>query len=185
MPGAPPDQTPPKLSVNDSEVPPSFLVGGESFTIDQLQRLPSDPGRLAARLRAAVQEQLEVIGGKPGATGPSAEAALFHAAADLLNLPVTPEVRAAAFEVMAGAEGARLLGRVEDPAGRRGTGVSFPESPEAERVFIVDEATATLLATELVANDPVRFGVRAPAGSTILSITWLETGWTDQLGREP
>jgi hypothetical protein len=63
--------------------------------------------------------------------------------------------------------------------------VSFPESPEAERVFIVDEATATLLATELVVNDPVRFGVRAPAGSTILSITWLETGWTDRLGPEP
>lgn len=131
MPGAPPDKTPPKPSVNNSDVPPSFLVGGESFTIDQLQRLPSDPGRLAARLRAAVQEQLE------------------------------------------------------DPAGRRGTGVSFPESPEAERVFIVDKATATLLATELVANHPDRFGVRAPAGSTILSITWLETGCTDRLGQEP
>jgi hypothetical protein len=63
--------------------------------------------------------------------------------------------------------------------------VGFPESPGAQRVFIVDEATATLLATELVANDPVRFGVRAPAGSTILSITWLEIGWTDRLGRQP
>jgi hypothetical protein len=120
MPGAPPDKTPPKPSVNDSDVPPSFLVGGEPFTIDRLHRLPSDPGRLAARLRAAVQKQLEIIGGKPGAAGPSAEALLFHAAADLLNLPVTPEVRAAAFEVMAGADGARLLGRVEDPAGRQG-----------------------------------------------------------------
>ena len=185
LPGAPPDTTPPKPSVNDSHVPPSFLVGGESLTIDQLQRLPSHPDRLAARLRAGVQEQLEIIAGKPGTTGPSAEALLFHAAADLLNLPVTPEVRAAAFEVMAGVDGARLLGRVEDPAGRRGTGVGFPESPGAQRVFIVDEATATLMATELVANDPARFEVRAPAGSTILSITWLEIGWTDRLGRQP
>jgi hypothetical protein len=52
-------------------------------------------------------------------------------------------------------------------------------------VFIVDKATATLLATVLVANHADRFGVRAPAGSTILSITWLETGWTDRLGQEP
>jgi hypothetical protein len=80
---------------------------------------------------------------------------------------------------------ARLLGELEDPAGRRGTGVTFPGSPEADRVFIVEEAGATLLATVLVAKDPAHFGVRVPPGTAILSTTWLETGWTDRLGEEP
>ena len=33
--------------------------------------------------------------------------------------------------------------------------------------------------------DPAHFGVRVPAGTTILSITWLETGWTDRVGQQP
>jgi hypothetical protein len=63
--------------------------------------------------------------------------------------------------------------------------VSLPQSPQARRVFIIEPATATLLAAELVANDPGHFGVRVPAGTTILSTTWLEAGWADKLGRRP
>jgi hypothetical protein len=188
MPGAPPDDTPDrpvKPSVNDSNEPPGFIVGGESLTIDQLQRLPTDPGRLAARLRVAVQELLDNWPTTPGSDPPNVHALVFQAAADLFNRPVTQAVRAAAFEVMAGTDGARLLGPMEDPAGRQGTGITLPGRPEADQVLIVEEATATLLASELVAKDPAHFGVRVPAGTTILSTTWLETGWTDRVGQQP
>lgn len=188
MPGAPPDDRPGrpvKPSVNDSNVAPGFIVGGESLTIDQLQRLPADPGRLAARLRVAVRGLLDNWPTKPGLDPPSIRALVFQAAAELLNQPVTQAARAAAFKLMAGTDGAILLGRMEDPAGRQGTGITLPSSPEADRVLIVDEATATLLASELVARDPAHFRVRVPAGTTILSVTWLETGWTGRFGQEP
>jgi hypothetical protein len=185
MPGAPPGKTPPPApSVNDVDVPPGYIVGGEQLTMDQLRRLPADPRRLAARLRASVQGLLDNWPTDPGTDPPDVQGLVFLAATDLLATPITQPVRAAAFKVMAGLDGVRLLGPVADPAGRQGTGMSFPEGPEAERVFIVDEATATLLATMVVARDPDHFQVRVPAGTTILSTTWLETGWTDRPGGE-
>ncbi len=174
--GAPPGgKPPPDPSVNDVGVPPRFLVGYQELTMNQLKRLPADPSRLAALLRV----------GLPAGSGPQIEALLFASAADLLNLPVSPQVRTAAFKVMAGVNGARLLGTITDPAGRKGTGVAFPESPHADRVFIVDQTTATLLAMEYVANDPSQLGARVPPGTAILTETWLATGWTDKRGQQP
>jgi hypothetical protein len=63
--------------------------------------------------------------------------------------------------------------------------VAVAESPHADRVFIVDQATATLLAMECVAKDPGQLGVRVAPGTAILTETWLATGWTDKLGRQP
>ncbi len=51
---------------------------------------------------------------------------------------------------------------------------------------VAEAVVVALEAVEVEQHQQQRPGrVRAPAGSTILSITWLETGWTDQLGREP
>jgi hypothetical protein len=63
--------------------------------------------------------------------------------------------------------------------------VAVAESPHADRVFIVDQTTATLLAMEYVANDPGQLGARVPPGTAILTETWLATGWTDKLGQQP
>jgi hypothetical protein len=153
--------------------------------IDQLQRLPADPGRLAGRLRVAVQGLLDNWPTMPGSDPPVVRALVFQAAADLLNPAGHPGGQAAAFTIMAGTDGARLLGRIEDPAGRHGTGITLPGSREADRVLIIEEATATLLASELIVRDPAHFQVRVPAGTTMLSTTWLETGWTTRVGQRP
>jgi len=115
--GAPPGgKPPPDPSVNDVGVPPRFLVGYQELTMNQLKRLPADPSRLAALLRV----------GLPAGSGPQIEALLFASAADLLNLPVSPQVRTAAFKVMAGVNGARLLGTITDPA-ESATGHRYPD----------------------------------------------------------
>jgi len=87
MPGAPPAGNPPNPSVNDANWPLSFIVGGEGLTIDQLKRLPTSPGRLAARLRVAIQELLDNWPREPIYDAPDVEALVFQAAADLLTTP--------------------------------------------------------------------------------------------------
>ncbi len=174
--GAPPaklKQLPPNLTVNDyrgNDV--TFTVGYESLTLGQVKRLPADPSRLAARLRAAI---------RPAPT----KQMLFAAAADVLGAPVRPEVRAAAFKVMAGVDGAMLLGKRAVPGGRTGTGVAFRERKDADRVYVVDAATADLLAVEYIARNPARIGVRVPPGTAIQADLTLESGWVDKPGQQP
>jgi hypothetical protein len=60
-----------------------------------------------------------------------------------------------------------MAGADEGPRGSRRTGILLPSGPEADRVFVVEEASASLLASGLVANDPAHFAVRVPAGTTI------------------
>lgn len=195
MVGAPPGKAaPPGPYVNDLDQPTTYPLGDESLTEEQLRRLPEDPARLAARLRAAVRTQLDrqhrpPAGGEPRTDAadqpPSAEALLFDAAAQLLSWPVTSAVRAAAFTIMAGVDGARLLGAVTDPVGRRGTGVAFPENRAGERVYVFDEATTRLLASQYVTRDPAAAGVRVPPGTAILTLVWVESGRTDNFGQTP
>ncbi len=174
----------------DTVVAVRFVVGYQELTLAQVRRLPADTARLTAWLRAAIQPALDKrppAGAKPepGFQPLSVEELLFAAAADVLGLPVDPAVRAAAFRVMAGVHGAKLMGAVTDPMGRTGTGVAFRESPDADRVYIVDEATADLLAQQYVPSNPARSGVRVPPGTPILSITLVESGWVDRLGQQP
>jgi hypothetical protein len=145
---------------------------------------------LAAWLRAAIRPKPDpqtpaASDPEPGFGPPDAEELLFATAAELLDWPVPHGVRAAAFKILAGVDGARLLGRVTDPIGRTGTGVAFPESSEGDRVFIVAPATAELLAMQYIPRDPARFGVRVPAGTATLSVTTVESGWVDTLGQRP
>jgi hypothetical protein len=98
-----------------------FHFGSTFMSASQLLALPADPARLKALLLAGF--------GAGGADGDiSAEAYLFEVAPPVLALPVTPAVRSALYQMLAGLPGVRSLGQVQDAAGQRGLGVALSRS---------------------------------------------------------
>jgi hypothetical protein len=92
-----------------------FAVGKDSLTLAQLQALPADPAKL---------KKLILAGGvAPGET-PSAFL-LDGVLPPILEMPVTPAVRAALYEMLAAMPGIKSLGEVTDPAGQQGEAVSY------------------------------------------------------------
>ena len=92
-----------------------FAVGAKTLTLAQLRALPADPAK---------REKLILAGGvAPGET-PSAFL-LDGVVPSILEMPVTPAVRAALYEMLAAMPGIKSLGEVTDPAGQQGDAVSY------------------------------------------------------------
>ena len=89
-----------------------FPIGGKSLTLAQLQALPADPAAL---------KKLILGGGVAPGESPSAFL-LDGVVAPILEMPVTPAVRAALYEMLAAMPGIQSLGEVTDPAGPAGRG---------------------------------------------------------------
>ncbi|HEX4091435.1 MAG TPA: hypothetical protein VHZ33_22205 [Trebonia sp.] len=140
-----------------------FPVGAKTLTLAQLQALPADPATL---------KKLILAGGvAPGET-PSAFL-LDGVIAPILEMPVTPAVRAALYEMLASMPGIQSLGEVTDPAGRQGEAVAYTakyadcgqattraangyatggpvfSSCTTQEILIIDPATGLPLAEEL------------------------------------
>ncbi|MFC4852980.1 CU044_5270 family protein [Actinophytocola glycyrrhizae] len=119
------------------------MLGGNPVSKAALDALPSEP----AALRAALLHHRQ----NPAAPLPE-DWVLFWTTRDLvLNLPVSPAVRAAAYRVMAGLEEVTLLGPATDQRGRAGEAVAFVEHDRGgstEYRLIIDPATGQAFATE-------------------------------------
>jgi hypothetical protein len=106
---------------------------------------PTDVNTLRARL---VQEEGE--GGSNGDWG------VFTYAVDILAVSyMSPELRAAFYEVMSTVPGTELIGRVEDPLGRPGVAIGYTREGVRDEV-IFDRRTGDILATRIVSveDDP-------------------------------
>jgi hypothetical protein len=140
-----------------------FPIGAKSLTLAQLQALPVDPATL---------KKLILGGGvAPGET-PSAFL-LDGVVAPILEMPVTPAVRAALYDMLAAMPGIQSLGEVTDPAGQQGEAVSYTanyrdcgqastrgangyatagalfSSCTTQEILVIDPATGLPLAEEL------------------------------------
>jgi hypothetical protein len=116
-------------------------------------------------------------------TDPSTPAGTFGSAAEILETPatgVTPALRSALFQVMAGVQGVELLGQATDRAGRSGTEIASPMTPFGDRYeIIVDDATGQILQNEEVLVDP---SLSTPLQQKYFGNTAGEVeGWTDYL----
>jgi hypothetical protein len=111
-----------KVSRSDTGKEPSqFRVLGEYLTADQIRALPSDPAALKQWLIGVIQKQ-----DLPRKTDVELGESLFSGVQNLLfSNPITPQVRAAAYKVLAGMPGVTSLGAVKDGAGRNGVAVSI------------------------------------------------------------
>ena len=95
-----------------------FNVGDKSLSLRQLRALPADPARLKTLLLA---------GWSPAAGLGSTTSYLFQTIPAVLEMPVTPAVRAALYTLLASLPGVRSLGAVTDVAGQAGVAVAHTE----------------------------------------------------------
>jgi hypothetical protein len=149
----------PMTSLDASYGAQQFPIGSKALTLAQLQALPADPATL---------EKLILAGGVAPGEAPSAFL-LDGVVAPILEMPVTPAVRAALYEMLAAMPGIRSLGEVTDPAGQQGEAVSYTakyqncgqastrtangsalfSSCTTQEILIIDPATGLPLAEEL------------------------------------
>ncbi|WP_027343599.1 CU044_5270 family protein [Hamadaea tsunoensis] len=141
----------------------NFLLAGQGRSAAAIAALPTQPDQLKAKLLAWEGERLE---------GDQAQYLFYAAAALVLDLPATPEVRSAAYRMLAGVPGITNLGIVTDATGRSGLGVAIRHRGDfgsaGETRLIIDPATGVALAQESWTN-----GVRS-SYTALLASSWSD-----------
>ncbi|GAA2724309.1 CU044_5270 family protein [Actinocorallia aurantiaca] len=156
-------------------------LGGRNVTADQLNALPTD----TSGLRTALMARYE------GESGAEQNQWLFAVTRDLLDgsLPVHPDVQAAAYRMLAELEGVELLGPVQDPDGRRGTGIALDETGgefgSVRHTLIIDGETGRLLSADEVLLEPAQAYAGIPAGTVRTSTVYESQEWTDERPAAP
>ncbi|MDX3224436.1 CU044_5270 family protein [Streptomyces sp. ME19-01-6] len=155
-------------------------LGARNVTYAELRELPGHSAKLKEVLADLYEEDRgSEIFGRTEWT--------WRQAANLINLPVRPEVRAAAYRVIADLPGIRSLGEVTDPLGRKGTGFALPatDRPDygaARSELIVDPATGALLSDQEVLTKPNAKAAEAglTAGTVVNHTATVTSEWTDR-----
>ncbi|MBQ0892055.1 CU044_5270 family protein [Micromonospora sp. U56] len=129
-----------------------FALGDRNVSQAQLDGLPTDP----AALRAALLNRFD---GGGGDMPTDRDQWLFTVGAHLvIDLPVSNEVRAAAYRMLATVPGVRGLGVVHDMRGRPGQAVAFaqdsPGNGRFEVRLIINPDTGQALAKEMRVMEP-------------------------------
>ncbi|GAA0439047.1 hypothetical protein Acor_68600 [Acrocarpospora corrugata] len=159
---------------------------GRNVTLADMRALPSDEAKLKASL-------LKYYTGASteAASVPMAEDAwLFTVAGNLvIDAPVTPEVRAAAFRMLADLPSVESLGRVTDSTGRSGTAIAIetdsktqvddPDKGVLQDRLIIDEKSGRALAREYVVVKPGGFQKGLKVGDIASASTLVDSGWVD------
>jgi hypothetical protein len=142
-------------------------------------RLPTQP----AALRRAVERMVAAVptnrrGSSVVDEFQAQPADLFSPISQFLSVPISPQLRAALFRVLADLPGVELLGDKRDHLGRRGVAVAVDQGTGTNRVreeLLFDPATSNVLQTDVVqlqTTKPSR-GVRTPPlpGGTVIQYT--------------
>ncbi len=150
----------------------SAPLPGITVTTAELSAAPTDPVLLRAWLTGKIRH---------AGTEPTGEV-LFRAGESLvMDLPVTPQLRGAAYHMLAGLDGVHSLGPVTDRRGRAGTAVAYdytgpqdendPASPTGpmQARLIIDLPTGRALGTE---SYSLRNGVPALQRYTVVLMSY-------------
>lgn len=143
----------------------NFLLAGSPRSARELAALPTNPAKL--------KEKLLTWYADTGGVEQRDEFLFYSGAAIVLNLPVSPQVRAAAYRMLAAMPGVTSLGRVTDRLGRPGAAVAVTRQGDSGKVqtrLIVDPATGQALAQETwVAGNPASF-------TAVITARWSDDG---------
>jgi hypothetical protein len=153
---------------------------GRNVTMKDLRGLPDDPDKLKKWLLNSYDGHST----ESSSVEMSSDAWLFQVSVGLItDMPVTPQVRGAAFRMLAGLGSVKVIEDVTDAEGRQGTAAAIEEGDEKSGVrenrLIFDEDTGQALATELVVVEPGGFQAGLEPGAVANSDVVLEAGWTD------
>jgi hypothetical protein len=185
----------------------SKLLGGTSdssggrfqlgMTVEQLEKLPTDPEKLAKLLF----ESNRMSGGNPG--HPSDPAGTKWAALDRFNLgramldgPLTPRLQAALMRVLKAQPGIREVGQVTGPLGRKGVALAtdFPDEirgstekmPYGSQLQLVfDLKTGKYLGDQQVLTRPGGEYASTKPGFIIRYGVTTGSGWTNDKPAPP
>ncbi|MGY0062018.1 CU044_5270 family protein [Streptomyces sp. LZ34] len=160
-------------------------LGARNVTYADLRKLPGDRAKLKEVLADLYEEDRgSEISGRTEWT--------WRQAANLIDLPVRPEVRAAAYRVIADLPGIRSLGEVTDPLGRKGVGFALPATDrpdygEARSELIVDPATGALLSDQETLTKPNAKAAEAglTAGTVVNYTANVRSEWSDRQLKTP
>lgn len=152
---------------------------GRNVTMKDLRGLPSDPDDLKWLLHSYEGHDTE-----SSSTPMASDVWLFKVSAGLItDMPVTPQVRGAAFRMLAELDTVKVIENVTDAQGRQGTAVSIEERIKSgavlENRLIFDESTGRALANENVVVKPGGLQAEFEPGEVFSSTAVLEAGWTD------
>ncbi|MET9296712.1 CU044_5270 family protein [Streptomyces sp. NPDC003077] len=160
-------------------------LGARNVTYQELRELPGDSAKLRELLERLHKEDT-------GSEISDRTEWMWRQAANLINLPVTPEVRAAAYRVIADLPGIRSLGEVTDPLGRKGIGFALPATDRpgygaARSELIVNPATGALLSDQETLTKPSAQAAEAglTAGTPVNYTATVRSQWSDEQVEAP
>lgn len=148
---------------------------GEEVGWAELATIPSG----VQELRTYLEERIKRVGAKyPEADVEKELDDWLHGnCMELLSgLPVSPQVRASAYRILASLPGMRAEGMVTDPLGRTGQALSYRVDNQDDRL-VIDTASGLPLATEGKRTGSLADGRAVEIGSFT---AYEEIGWTDQ-----
>jgi hypothetical protein len=150
---------------------------GQRLTPQDVQALPTDPGRLKMTLTRLIRRESSHV----------TDEQLFTWSSTVLSYsPASPKVRAATYRMLADLPDVKQLGTVTDQAGRKGTAITINAGIDSQAStfgtrLIIDPSTGRALATEMVMTGkgggaPGTAGHEQVAVSNVI----LRTGWTNR-----
>lgn len=155
-------------------------VGDENVTFADLQKLPGDVAGLTTFLRQQYTRD-------NGTETADYTWWMFAQASNFITEPVSAQVRASAYRIIASLPGITSLGEVTDALGRTGVGVALPPFQQGnmgteQEEIVVDPATNTLLATQtvLITPSPLARQVGLTPGTPVFYTATTSIGWTNQ-----
>ncbi|MCO5968839.1 CU044_5270 family protein [Actinoallomurus soli] len=153
---------------------------GRNVTMKDLRALPADPRRLKASLKRWYQGH----GTESSSETMSSDLWLYTVARGLImDMPVTPKVRGAAFRMLADLPSVTAAGRVQDAQGRTGTAIAITERTKVGGTYqhrlIIDTTAGRALGEELVVVKPGGSTAGFAPGAVWNSTTVVRQGWTD------
>jgi hypothetical protein len=151
---------------------------GRNVTMKDLRGLPTDP----APLKAWLLKSYAGHGTESTSEKMSSDLWLFTVAGGLItDMPVTPQVRAAAFRMLAALKSVKAVGPLKDAQGRVGTAVTIVEKTKGngvlERRLLIDEVGGRALGEEIVVVKPAGVNANLPAGSLLSSSVVVADEW--------
>ncbi|SNX88405.1 hypothetical protein SAMN06272735_8851 [Streptomyces sp. TLI_55] len=159
-----------------------YAVGPDNVSYEDLRALPATSDGLRRYL-----EKLYARGNGTEGAGTDRTAWLLRQAGNLVTMPVKPGVRAAAYRVMAGLPGVRVVGHVSDPLGREGVAVEFPGTYRTplgttKQRLVIDASTGDLLSDELriVAPSARAEAAGLKAGTVVNYQATSRMGWGER-----
>ncbi|MGI5232335.1 CU044_5270 family protein [Actinoallomurus sp. CA-142502] len=170
---------PGKATLEQSD-PNLEILTGRPFSLRQVFALPARSDELEATIRDYLSRQAEHNG-----EDPPDDARIFDFGSELLvRAPLTPQVRAATYRMLAGLHGVKKAGAAKDEAGRWGTAIAIGGGTDKDGNhvpqfrLIIDPSTGQALADQTVVQ---KSDTKVPAkpGAAFTSFTMLESGWTD------